>query len=225
MSLSLFIMLLAFFIVLNTISSYEEDKASKVRQSLEVVFSNDVMQEDKANSVNSDIAHSVNDGDTFERLDALFQTEIVSYEQTTSRAKGIMMVDLPYEKFAKSMRALNQHDLTQNPTRSETRQNFFLPTLASLMRANIDGRPTRLEIYLNIRENPAQMQNQNPRDLNGVINEVGEFSALLEKSAIPQKLINIGIAKGDPKNVTLVFTKYRPFSPSEGLSAEGLEQQ
>ena len=138
MNLSLFIMLLAFFIVLNSLSSYEEEKMSKVRQSLDIAFSTNVKNTDQAPSVTPDPTRSVNEGDTFERIEALFEAQISSYEVKKSRSRGIMMVDLPYDQFSQAVFALNQEDLTKRPTRQDVRGNFFLPTLVSLMRTNID---------------------------------------------------------------------------------------
>ena len=46
-----------------------------------------------------------------------------------------------------------------------------------------------------------------------LISAVGKLSQRLEKQGVPQKLINIGVTKGNPKMVSLVFRKYIPFSP------------
>ncbi len=213
MNLSLFIMLLAFFIVLNSISSYEESKMAKVQRSVELAFSSSAQRDDYSPSVTPDSVKSINNGDTFERLEVLFQSQIVSFKMSKSKSQGIMMVKVPYTKFSEAMLALDQKDLTKTPSRMEARGNFFLPTLVSLLRTNIDGAATRMEIYLNVEDNPAEMQNQTPRELNEVINKLGVFSSALEKQGIPQKLLNIGISEGNPKFVDLVFRKYVPFSP------------
>ncbi len=213
MNLSLFIMLLAFFIVLNSLSSYEEAKTALVQRSVELAFSSSAQREDYSPSVTPDPVKSVKEGDAFERLEVLFQSEIVSFELTKSKSQGIMMIEVPYDKFSEAMLAVNQQDLTKTPSRLEARGNFFLPTLVSLLKTEIEGAATRMEIYLHTAENPAKVQNQAPRELKEVINDLGVFSARLNKQGIPQKLLNIGIAKGDPEFVNLVFRRYVPFSP------------
>lgn len=215
MTLSLFIMLLAFFIVLNAISSYEELKTEQVKRSVELAFSRDPDVKDTSPSVKQDPAKSVKEGHTFERLDALFESEIVSFESTQSKSRGVMMVRVPYEKFSKAIMATGQKDLTQYPSRSAIRGNFFLPTLVSILRANIDGAPTRMEIFLNTKGNPAKLQNQNPTAFGKTISQAGAFSRRLEEQGMPQKLVNSGVQKGDPKYVDLVFRKYVPFSIAE----------
>lgn len=215
MSLALFIMLLAFFIVLNAISSYEDLKTEKVRRSVEMAFSNDPQMKEELPSTRDDPAKSMKEGHTFDRLDALFESEIASFEATSSKSSGVMMVRVPYEDFSKAIMAIGQKDLLQYPTRSAVRGNFFLPTLVSLLRADIDGAPTRMEILVFTNDNPAELQNQVPADLAEVMNRVGTFSRRLEEQGMPQKLVNIGVAKGNPDFVDLVFRKYIPFSPVE----------
>ena len=215
MNLSLFIMLLAFFIVLNSLSSYEEIKTEKVKRSIAITFSNDPQPDIQSPSVAPDRAQSVNEGDTFERLEALFQSQIVSFEMTKSKSRGIMMVKVPYAKFSKAILAIKQKDLTKYPSRRAVRGNFFLPTLTSLLRANIDGAPTRMEIFLHTEGNPAKVQNRAPRELAKVMARAGDFSRRLEKQGVPQKLLNIGVSKGNPEFVDLVFRKYIAFSPVE----------
>lgn len=215
MNLALFIMLLAFFIVLNAISSYEELKTEKVKRSIELAFSNDPDLKDDMPSVRDDPIQSLKEGHTFDRLDALFESEISSFESSHSKSQGVMMVKVPYDDFSKAVMAVGQKNLLQYPSRKNVRGNFFLPTLVSLLRADIDGAPTRMEILINIDGNPAQMQNQQPLKIGSTINTVGEFSQRLQTQGMPQRLINIGITDGDPAFVDLVFRKYVPFSPIE----------
>ena len=215
MNLALFIMLLAFFIVLNAISSYEELKTEKVKRSIELAFSNDPNLKDDMPSVRDDPIKSLKEGHTFDRLDALFESEITSFETSHSKSKGVMMVKVPYDDFSKAVMAVGQKNLLQYPSRKDVRGNFFLPTLVSLLRADIDGAPTRMEILVNVDGNPAQLQNQQPLKIESVINTVGQFSKKLQDQGMPQKLINIGISSGDPAYVDLVFRKYIPFSPIE----------
>ena len=213
MNLSLFIMLLAFFIVLNSISTFKDEKAAKVRQSIEKTFALKVTRDSTSNSMAVGKAKSVNEGNAFERLEVLFQSQLSGFKTTKDSSRGTMMVEVPFDVFEKAVNALDQQDLTKTPSRSEARENFFLPTLSSIMQANINGAPTRLEIYLNVLNNPATIQNEEPREMNKLINIMGEFSTKLSDQNIPNKLLNIGVAQGNPKNVTLVFRKYKAFSP------------
>lgn len=216
MTLALFIMLLAFFIVLNTISSYEEIKTEKVRRSVLLTFSKDKTLEQPEASTQEDDAQAMKEGHTFDRLDALFSAQIASFEAVQSKSKGVMMVQVPFEEFKVAVMTVGQKDLTRYPSRRAVRGNFFLPTLVSILRSDLDGTPTRMEILLRLNQNPAALQNQNPSIVRKTIDQAGVFSQKLEQQGMPQRLLNVGVEKGDPKFVNLVFRKYVPFSPIEG---------
>lgn len=214
MNLALFIMLLAFFIVLNSLSSYEDLKTEKVKRSVELAFSSDPKQKEASPSVKPDIEQALRQGHTFDRIDALFEAEIASFESEKSKSRGVMRVKVPYEKFEQAVYKIGQQDLLQYPSREAVRGNFFLPTLISLVRTNIDGAPTRVEILFNTKNNPAELQNQSPSQIADIRDKLGAMAQHLEGKGMPQKLLNIGVSKGDPKYVDLVFRKYVAFSPT-----------
>ena len=215
MNLSLFIMLLAFFIVLNTLSSYEEIKTEKVKRSIELTFSKDPQVEEIKSSMAPDPAQAMREGHTFDRLEALFNAQIASFEAVQSKSRGVMMIELPLKEFERAIMAVGQENILNYPSRRDIRGNFFLPTLASILRTDIDGAPTRMEMMIKSSQNPADLQNQKPSDMRALVNQVGKFSQKLQSQGMPQKLINIGVAKGNPDKIELIFRKYVPFSPVE----------
>lgn len=221
LNLSLFIMLLAFFIVLNSLSSYEEVKSEKVRRSINIAFNKDAKED--LSSMRESISESMHEGHTFDRLDGLFQSQITSFESQKSKLLGRMSVQVEYDRFVNAITRPDQIDILRYPTRREIRDNFFLPTLVSLMRANIDGAPTRMEIVFHTNENPADLQNDAPQQLKSRIDDIGLISRTLEAQGLPQKLLNIGIEKGDPNIVELNFIKYVPFSPLMENESEGAD--
>ncbi len=215
MNLSLFIMLLAFFIVLNAISSFIEDKSKAVRESVTMAFNTNPTLREEMPSEREDETKSVNKGDAFDRLEALFEAQIAAFEVTRSKSMGVMMVEVPLEEFTRAVMAIGQSDLTRYPNRQQMRKNAFLPTLISIMRSDINGAPTRVEILLHTKENPAKMQNLMPTQTQEKVKEAANLSRQLEKSGMPQKLVNIGLQEGDPAMVNLLFRKFVPYSPVE----------
>ena len=211
MNLSLFIMLLAFFIVLNSLSSFEEVKAEKVRRSVKIAFNNEV--EEDLSSTRDSINKSMSEGHTFDRLDGLFQSQITSFKAEKSKSMGRMNVTVEYDKVVEAVTKADQVNILNYPNRRQIRDNFFLPTLVLIMKANIDGAPTRLEIIFHTNKEPAYLQNQSPKILQDKINDIGRISRIFEAQGMPQKLLTIGLEKGDADIVDLNFTKYVPFSP------------
>jgi hypothetical protein len=211
MNLSLFIMLLAFFIVLNSLSTFEENKSEKIRRSVQMAFT--TLADPGAPAVTDSPEQGLREGHTFDRLDALFRSQIVNFESETSKLTGRMQVQVPYDVFMEAILAEGQVDFFRFPTRREIRDNFFLPTLVSLISADLDGAPTRLEVTIHTEAGPGTLQNENQALLNEKINAVGQVSRRLDAQGLPQKLLNIGIEQGDPAFVQLTFIKYAPFSP------------
>lgn len=212
MSLSLFIMLLAFFIVLNAISSYEDKKKEVVMQSVDVTFSLDVRDRDISPSIADAPEKSVHHGHVFDRLDALFDAQISSYKPTIDIGKGVMTVVMPVEGFSKAMMAVGQKDLLQLSPRTPPRGKFFLPTLASLLQSEINGQKTSMEIIMHASDNPGHVQNNKPKELSAIASRLTGFSNRMDALGFPQQQLNIGVHKGNKKNVTLVFRRYQPFS-------------
>ena len=221
MNLSLFIMLLAFFIVLNSMSSYEEIKTESVKRSIKVTFTNEQPEEKPA--VKKDPTLSMREGHTFDRLDALFQAQIVSFEVQKSKSTGRMMIRVEKERFFNAMLKAGQFDLYRYPSRRDVKGNFFLPTLVSMIRSNIDGAPTRLDIIMHNDQDPAHLKNHAPQILRQKIENIGEVARKLDDRGLPQKLLTIGVEKGDPQYIDLIFTKYQPFSPVETVTPDGME--
>lgn len=219
LNLSLFIMLLAFFIVLNALSSYKEFKSKTVIESLETAFSTDVRRQDTSPSLAEDPNKSIRQGAVVDRLDALFKAQISSYEATKSSARGIMHVEMPLEVFSKAVMAVGQEDLNRTATTARPK-NFFLPTLISILKSNEQGVPYRMDILFNLPDNPARLQNQDPQLVGKIMARAGALSQQLEKSGLQQKLISIGFQEGDEEMVELDFRAHVPFSP---VSAEDQE--
>ena len=220
MSLSLFIMLLAFFIVLNAISSYQDYKKDKVMRSVDIAFSTDARDLDESPSIVDAPEKSVHEGHVFDRLDALFDAQISSYKPTIDMGAGIMTVVMPLEQFSRGMMATNQQDLLRLPPRTPPKGKFFLPTMASLLRTPIYGQTTRMEIMMHVPKNPAHLQNKNPEVLEPVMARLEGFSRRMDELGFPQELFNIGIKKGNRKFVTLVFRRHQPFTFSKETESE-----
>ncbi len=211
MNLSLFIMLLAFFIVLNAMSSYEPNLAEPIIKSLDNTFSTDAVKKDAAPSVKEDPVQSVNEGDIFDRIDALFTAQIVSYKKTISSNRGEMMLELPLEKFSQGVMAAGQKDLTTMSTARNVRGNFLVPTLVSIIKSEQRDITYLMDIMMHVSDNPANLQNQNPTKIAAVMRRGSALAQKLEQGGFSQKLINIGLKKGDEKMVELVFRRHEPF--------------
>lgn len=204
LNLSLFLMLLAFFIVLNGISSFDEMRYKPIVESLITTFAVSPDRGDLAPSVTPDPARSINEGSAVERIEALFNAQITGFDATSSIRGGIMHVEVPLEEFDRAMRMPGQIDLTK-AERVTGLQTFFVPTLVSLLREAEKGRPYRLDILMQTADSPALLYNSDPLVLRERMNVAGDYALLLQQQGLPASLLGIGVREGDPENVALFF--------------------
>lgn len=219
MNLSLFIMLLAFFIVLNAISSFEEVKKYPVVESVKLAFSTDAIREDVKPSVAPDEQQSIHQGDTIERIDALFESQISSYDAVKNERQGVMQIELPLEVFVTAVMTIGQEDLlAARPGTLVKGKKFFLPTLVSILKSDQQGVPYRMDMIMHVKENPAMLQNRDPKSMEKILGRGAELAMQLEKSGLKQRMISVALSKGDPDKIDLVFRPHEPFTPvaSEG---------
>lgn len=216
MNLSLFIMLLAFFIVLNAISTFEENKVRPIMSSVIVTFSGDAPMQEVMPSITPDPLESLREGATIERIDALFKSQITSYEAQKNESNGVMQIDLPLDVFSSAIMAIGQEDLLNvSPDDQLKGKKFFLPTLVSIMGSDEKGVTYRMDMILHVGDNPAHMQNREPQKLEQVMKRAARLAEKLETAGLGQRLISIGTEKGDESTVTLLFRPHEPFSPVE----------
>lgn len=217
LSLSLFVMLLAFFIILNAISNFEQTKVRPVMDSLGYTFASKVSNEpvDEQPSVTEDEDEtSIHEGDTLERMQALFNAQIPGHDTVLSHQKGEMYVKLPFDEFEAAVMAVGQRNLLEQRNENvKLLKGFFLPTLVALMKSDGAGKPYRMDMMLNIGENPAALQNQQPKQLAATIAQMGAIAGKIEASGLSPKLISAGLQKGEEGTVELLFRRHVPFNP------------
>ena len=89
----------------------------------------------------------------------------------------------------------------------------FGATLISLLQARETEIPYRMDMILNIEENPARFQNDSPQKMEAAIKKVSSFAEKLEAAGLPKKLVTSGVGQGEKETVDLYFRRYEPFNP------------
>ena len=222
LGLSLFIMLLAFFIVMNAISTFEETKVHPIMASLESVFAAKISQHDNyMPSVAESPEQSLNEGDTLERIKALFNAQIPGAEIVRSQRNGTMYVKMPWAAFKQAVLEVGQDNAFEKRSAGQPVNDFFKPTLIALVRSDQLGMPYSMDITLNVSKNPSDMQVDEPQKLKQYITEIGQITAMLENDGLPAKLLSAGMQKGEEGTVELFFRIHEPFNPlGMGLEEE-----
>ena len=209
LALSLFIMLLSFFIILNSKSTFDSEKSRAVANSLSMVFSQEYLPEDLAPSMKSDQFKASRSGSTITQLSALFSSEISGVDIKTNRLGTIMHLNLKVDEFEKILKnSLGGADSAQISA-----GNFdFLATLVSLLDSQ-DSIPYRMDIVLALEQSPSKLQNEDPDEIATRVGQVSLYAKRLEEAGLPPKLVTSGIGPGKAGRINLYFHRYKVFNP------------
>lgn len=216
LSLSLFIMLLAFFIILSAVSNFEEMKSQPVLESLALTFSDKQIEPELLPNTEESEVESTKEGSTLDKIEGLFSSQIAGAEVSQNRLGTVMHARMPFSEFKKVIDQISLTSFASDPYLDET--EGFLATLISLTQSSDIGVPYRMDVVLNTRQTPEQIARQNPTLLNTNTKKMALLSDKMRVSGMPRKMMSIGMMKGTPDMVDIYFRRYEPFSPVSGGS-------
>ncbi len=195
LGLSLFIMMLAFFIVLNSISSFDEAKVQPMTGSLEQAFATKIdPTQNQGPALHKSDAMGFGEGKTLTQVEGLFKAELTNVETMTSSQQGVMYMRLPRVGFENTLNAIGRGEKPR-----------FLTTLASLLRSDQRAVTYQMEILYNLSDNPARLFNRQPQELEAAIQSVAAAAEKIEAAGLPARQIRVGLQKGNPEFVELMF--------------------
>ena len=214
LSLSMFVMLLAFFIVLSSFSEFEQVKSKAVLGSITVAFSQQEERDEIQPSLAQNLMQSSGRGSALDTIDALFRSHIVGVKASKNRMGTQMQISLPVKEFENLL----------NGTLTYSSETNLLPLLVSLLDAQ-DTIAYRMDIVMNVAESPSRIYNERPQVLEADMKKAAGYAQKLEKTGLPRKLVTAGVAQGKVGMVDLIFRPYAAFNPVENqegaVPAEG----
>lgn len=214
LGLSLFIMLLAFFIVLNAISVFEAEKVKPAMESLGNTFGSKVdINIDTGKP--SEIQHpdkSIHEGSTVEKIEALFSAQIPGYKITINKSRGEMYLKIPFDVFEQAVMALGQENALVSGE-AERFGRYFLPTLVALLKKSGMEYQYRLDMLYNIKGNAARLQRKNARKLDEYIREISVIVGRIEEAGLPSQFMSAGLTDGDSGQIELFFRRHVTYNP------------
>ncbi len=222
LSLSLFLMLLSFFIVLNAVSDFEDNKSQPVMNSLSMAFSSEAIPQKSAPSFEvSEILDEKREGDTLEALEGVFNAHISGFEVKRNRLGTVMHVRVPVGRFE------NAIDFPSVPYSeiSIGMRGAFLPTMVTLLRSSNNDQPYRMDMVLNVSREPAVYLKDNPNAFRDDLRLVSDFALSMERAGMPKKMISAGMVKGDPSYIDLYFYRYKAFDLAQVIKRSGARDE
>ncbi len=223
LQLSLFLMLLSFFIVLNGMSAFEENKVRPVMNSLLGTFSNDVVEEVVVEDyeMGTFIDDNQNQrGDTLEEIEGLFDTHISGIQTSRSEKGDLLHIRMQTWKFQNAITSMDYEG--KRITNRNATQGSFLDTMISLLRSDGEGKTYRVDLVISVPKEPAVYRVQSPRDFARALRQVTDYTQIIESAGFPRKMISAGMGKGASNVIDLYFRTYVPYDfASEVKSREG----
>lgn len=225
LALSLFVILLCFFIVLNSMSNFETVKTENVMQSVQMAFSGKTAGDNALPSVQMTPTETFEKGTALDKIKALFKAQIKTFKANTNRLGTEMMVRLPLAEFEAAVSSVGAAGgmAAQNPRAAKAAP--FLPTLISLIDTAQSEIPYRMDILLNIPENPASLPTDDPARFKALLRQASQYSDTLERAGMPRKLVSSGLSEGTLEHsfdgqggpyIELYFRRYEPVDPLSG---------
>ena len=208
LSLGLFIMLLSFFIVLNSLSSFEDSKTRAVIDSLsDALIPQYSVQQDMPSPVVASEGEDANKGEALEQIKALFNASIPDVKAQKNRFGTELRMQMSRVDFEQAL-------MGEGPDSQR-----FSAALAGLIDLNASV-PYEMDILLNIDVNPALIQTRAPSVAGVLIGTAGRYAQTLEDQGVRPRLITTGLAQGSEDNVFLLFRKYMPVQLEMRTEAE-----
>ncbi|HRQ61537.1 MAG TPA: hypothetical protein PLO23_08530, partial [Alphaproteobacteria bacterium] len=171
-----------------------------------------------------------NKGTALDQIKALFQAQIKTFKASTNRMGTEMMVRLPLAEFEEILKSATAAGIAPENAFS-AKGGKFLPMLVSLMDTTQSAVPYRMDIVLNIPENPAGLGSGDPSRFKALMLQSSGFSNTLELAGMPRKLVSSGLMQGRADDafdaegqgefgpyVELYFRRYLPVDPLGGES-------
>lgn len=203
--LSMFVILLAFFVLLNSISTVQVEKVKPMMESIEGAFSSRITAgEDWQPSTAPSNEKAAGEGRVTERIEAMFSGQIAGVQTQQDDATGTLLMRMKYNDFAAAVSSTGSN---------EAASQQFMRTLTSLMRSDMAGQPYRMDAFLQVGDNPAEMQSEQPQKMGVLIRDLSVLAQQIEKAGLPQKLMTIGIEQGQDGMIELLFRPHVPYNP------------
>jgi hypothetical protein len=142
------------------------------------------------------------EGRTPQRIEALFQSQVAGIQTQKDDLTGTLLIRMSYDDFAAAVTSLGAQG---------QKNEAFLKTLASLLRTAQAGQPYRMDIFLQVDDNPASITRKQPQKMAVIMRDLGVLAQALEKAGLPQRLISVGMEKGQSGYVELLFRPHMSY--------------
>ncbi|MCK6418466.1 MAG: hypothetical protein L6Q57_05955 [Alphaproteobacteria bacterium] len=204
LSLSLFVILLCFFIVLGANSTFEQNKAGAVMNSMAQAFASkdNNIRKISALPASADALHP-HDGSVIGRVQGAFESQLPAADISQNRFGNSLRVRMDVKTFeaAVSEAALSGVMGAEQPS--------LRPVLLALIDGQESPDALRMDMVFEIPDNPALFAAQEAPLLADIRQRSLAMARNLENAGLPASLLSVGVGRGQEGYVVLYFQKIR----------------
>lgn len=196
MTLSLFIMLLAFFILLTAQSQFVPERVLPAIKSLNETFSTRVFNDGAGRDSRPELAQIPDaEKDAYQSLDQYFRSTFPDSTQRLVPSRGLIYLEVDAAEFERKMFG-----------RAAAAQKTLLEKMWAY--PNL-----QMEIWLNLQDDPGVSSPDAEKKKRDSVTRLAGWATALEQSGLDKQHLTIGVQKGDPAKVLVLFHTYKPYSP------------
>ena len=212
-TLALFIILLSFFVILNSISTFEKQKAVSIMQSIEEAFTTKIFKDYIAPSQTPDALRLAGEGQAVETLEKLFKSSFPQLtEVRTDTARGRFYAELPLTKLEKIITDFVQRQ--GSVVDNAPPENFFEYVL-DIYKSN--NATLRLEFYI---LSDAPLTKMESTNLLAQRLFLSDTAASFGRAGLPPQNLSIGFEEGTTGMARLIINNAFTYNPA-APTAEG----
>ncbi len=197
LTLSLFIILLAFFIIINASSNYDISKSKPVMRSLKETFASKVAGDNNSPAMIDNHLELDGLGEVFDNLDKLLLAQGFTFTADRSDATGDMFVRLKEEEWASIISGIDNQRASDHD---------FLDKLSIMMLPDDKDIKLSLQILIGLGDNPAELFATEPYIVNSAVKRADIYAKNFIDIGLPKELVFIGLHEGEIGYIDLKFS-------------------
>lgn len=214
LSLSLFIILLAFFIILTAASNLDEAKTTDVIDSLEQSFASKNAGDDNYPARATGPVKSTGQGSMFDNIEAMLNARFLGVEKRRSFGKNVAYMQIDKAQFKSFM------GMTEAQKIGHAERDAFFHKLQVVLTSVEGETPYQIHLAVSVNEPAATDVDGQTRTKHDAIKELDLIAQKIVEAGFPKERISIGLADKDSDKITLEFRPYRPVYPDRASDVE-----
>ncbi|MGM0422958.1 MAG: hypothetical protein ACQEQL_07675 [Pseudomonadota bacterium] len=198
--LSLFLILLAFFIALTAGAEFDDNKTDPVLNSLEDSFPVNRLRGQGVPSVIEQSNIGRDAGQALDEIEGIFNSSQFPFKERTTREKGAVIVSMPVKDVEELL------DIAPLNIATPIKRQSFLASLSGLLQPQGADRNLMMSIIVYSRRPPSRLAVIDRTALTERVLKAERYVSAFEQQGLSPERMMIGIQRGNTDEVSFIFS-------------------